>query len=224
MSEFNEFENQNTDNDATPEEATENITPAEEVTQANEAAETETFETVEEPSAPEHGSWKKEVVEWVSSIAIALVIALILRNFVFTLVKVDGTSMVPTLQHNERLVVTRLGYTPQFGDIIVFTPRNRTEPFIKRVIGMPGQTVVINNQTGDVVVDGVKIDEPYINNQTLSAQSTFTVPEGHVFVMGDNRGNSHDSRAEDVGFVSFESIMGKANLRIWPFNRIGVLK
>jgi signal peptidase I len=222
MSETNEFDNENSGINNEPEDNNEN--QISENPQSEQEPEMNTAETVGVTYLPQ-SNWKREVLEWVSSIAIALVIALVLRNFVFTLVKVDGTSMVPTLQNNERLVVVRIGYKPQANDIVIFTPRNRTEPFIKRVIGMPGQTVEIDNRTGDVFVDGEKLNEPYINNKTTSPVTTvFEVPENHVFVMGDNRGNSHDSRAEDVGFVSYDSIMGKAVFRLWPFNSFGTLK
>ncbi len=167
---------------------------------------------------------KKEIFEWVSSIVIAIIVALILKNYVVTLVRVDGTSMVPTLQNAERLVVVRLGYKPQSGDIVIFHPPNGREPYVKRIIGMPGQEIFIDNSTGKVYVDGDELDEPYINNKTTSGASQFTVPENHVFVMGDNRMNSHDSRRADVGYISFDAIMGKAVFRVWPLSQIGTLK
>jgi signal peptidase I len=168
----------------------------------------------------------REIMDWVICIAVAFAIAFVLRTFVVTLVNVDGQSMVPTLRHGDRLVVVRLFYKPKQFDIIIFHPRNRSkEPYVKRVIGMPGQTVAINNDTGEVSVNGKTLDEPYINNRTrgMTGTNSWTVPENHVFVMGDNRGNSHDSRNTDVGFVSFESILGGAVFRVWPFASFGKL-
>lgn len=186
--------------------------------------ETNETEAVTEVPAGKEFNLKKEIYEWVSSILIALVIALLLRNFVLTLVKVDGTSMVPTLHHGERLVVIRLGYKPQAGDVIIFNPPNGRDPYVKRVIGVGGQEVFIDNSTGKVYVDGEELDEPYINNKTVSTMAQFTIPQDHIFVMGDNRQNSHDSRNADVGFISNDAVMGKAVFRIWPFSKVGLIK
>lgn len=166
----------------------------------------------------------REISEWIISIVVALAIALLLRNFVVIFAKVDGESMIPTLHHNERLVVWRLGYSPENGDIVILDPPSGRGPYVKRVIATEGQTLKIDNLTGNVFVDGEKIDEPYINNKTVSrGQEEYVVPEGHTFVMGDNRGNSHDSRSQDVGFIKNESIYGEVVLRIWPLNVFGTV-
>ena len=169
-------------------------------------------ETVSETGTPSEVPKKsagREALEWVASILIAVVVALLLRNYVITFVRVDGSSMVPTLTNNDRLIVIRLGYKPQAGDII------------KRVIGMPGQTVKIT-ETGDVYVDGEKLDEPYTNTKTnIVSASEYTVPENCVFVMGDNRMHSHDSRSEDVSFIPYKNVLGKVVCRVWPLNKIG---
>ncbi len=167
-------------------------------------------------------SLQREVLEWVLSIVIAVVVALIIRNFVFTVVKVEGTSMVPTLQNNDRLIVWRLGYEPKEGDIIVLHQKGE-HPFIKRIIATEGQTVDINFRTHKVFVDGVELDEPYINQPTAeTGDVTFpvTVSEDSVFVMGDNRNNSRDSRFQSVGMVAEEDIIGKAIWRFFPLNNI----
>lgn len=169
-------------------------------------------------------SKSREMFEWVASILIALVIALVLRNYVVTFVRVDGTSMVPTLQNNERLIVVRLGYQPKAGDIIILNPPVGRGPYVKRVIGMPGQTVSIDNATGNVYIDGVLQKEPYINNNTTSNKSEYVVPDNCVFVMGDNRGVSHDSRSSDVGFIPYESVLGKVVFRVWPFTKFGLIE
>ncbi len=176
------------------------------------------------PSEPPKKSAAREAGEWVLSIAVALVIALLLRNYVVSFVRVDGSSMVPTLINGERLIVVRCGYKPHAGDIIILNPPSGRGPYVKRVIGMPGQTVKIDNETGDVFIDGEKLDEPYINNKTTSHQSEFVVPENSVFVMGDNRGSSHDSRSADVSFIPYKNVLGKVICRVWPFNKFGKIE
>ena len=177
------------------------------------------FEVVEEVVKK---STQREILEWVLSIAIAVVLALVIRNFVFTVVKVEGSSMVPTLQNNDRLIVWRLGYTPANGDIIVLHQKGE-HPFIKRIIATEGQTIDIDFDTHQVYVDGVKLDEPYINQPTSETGDVIfpvTVPENAVFVMGDNRNNSRDSRFQNVGMVAHEDIIGKAIFRFFPFSSI----
>lgn len=181
-------------------------------------------ETVSETGTPSEVPKKsagREALEWVASILIAVVVALLLRNYVITFVRVDGSSMVPTLTNNDRLIVIRLGYKPQAGDIIILNPSTGRAPYVKRVIGMPGQTVKIT-ETGDVYVDGEKLDEPYTNTKTnIVSASEYTVPENCVFVMGDNRMHSHDSRSEDVSFIPYKNVLGKVVCRVWPLNKIG---
>lgn len=168
----------------------------------------------------------REIAEWVCSIAIALIIALVLRNYVVILARVDGNSMLPTLHNNERLVVWRLGYEAEAGDIVILDPPSGRGPYVKRVIATEGQVVKIDNMSGEVYVDGEKLSEPYINNKTytMTGESEFIVPEGHTFVMGDNRGNSHDSRSADVSYIDEDKIYGKVVFRIWPINALGAVK
>lgn len=169
----------------------------------------------------------KEIFEWLQAIVVAVVIAMAIRTFVFTLVNVDGQSMEPTLHDNDRLIVTRLAYTPKKGDIIIFRPDcDPDRPYVKRIIAMPGDTIDINQETGDVSVNGEIIDEPYIKERIRNFGSVSfpaVVPENHVFVMGDNRNHSKDSRYQEVGMVSYESIIGKASFRFWPFSDWGTL-
>lgn len=172
-------------------------------------------------------SFAKEVFEWIQAIVVAVVIAMMIRTFFFTLVNVDGASMEPTLHDNDRLFVTRLAYTPEKGDIIIFRPDcDPDRPYVKRVIAMPGDTIDINKETGDVTVNGEIIDEPYIKERVRTfGNFSFpaVVPENHVFVMGDNRNHSKDSRFQEVGMVSYDSIIGKASFRFWPFEDWGTL-
>lgn len=180
-------------------------------------------------------NWKNEFFEWTEAIVIAVVIAVIIRSFLFTLVSVEGASMENTLHTGDRLFVRRIGYTPQNGDVIVFTPEGKPNtPYIKRVIATPGQTIDIDFSKGVVMVDGKILEEDYIKVPTKrSGDVTFpvTVPDGHFFAMGDNRGNSHDSRNSDVGstdnksgLVKNETLIGKAVFRIWPFSVIGLIR
>lgn len=170
-------------------------------------------------------SVQREILEWVQAIAIAVVLALLVRTFVFTVVKVDGQSMEPTLQNSDRMIVWRLGYKPKAGDVVVFNPPGYAKNvyWIKRVIATEGQTVKIDYKTNSVYVDGKKIDEPYLGEEMLDPSGDYditeiTVPKDCVFAMGDNRNHSTDSRF--VGCISEDSIVGEANLRFWPLNKI----
>ena len=181
-------------------------------------------------------NWGREIFEWVACFAIAIVIALLLKNFLFTLVKVDGASMNPTLTHGDRLFTRVLGYTePKAGDIIIFHPpvgENNKAPkkdiaFVKRVIAVEGQTVDINSH-GEVIVDGEVLSEDYIKEKIdtrylMTTEFPFEVPADTVFVLGDNRNNSHDSRSADIGAVPLDNIMGKAEFRLWPLGSFGGL-
>lgn len=166
-----------------------------------------------------------EIKDWVISIAIAVVLALFIRHFVVELYLVDGPSMRPTLQNQERLVVNKFIYNlhdPERGDILVFQyPKDPSRDFIKRVIAIPGDTIEIKD--GHIYVNGELKNEPYILSTTRGDYPLATVPEGHIFVMGDNRNNSEDSRFADVGMVPFDLIKGKAVLIFWPIDKIKTL-
>ena len=192
----------------------------------NEKIEISPEENPDEDVKPKKKDWKKELLEWVESLAVAVVVALLIVNFVFTLVTVSGASMEPTLQDKNFLFVLRLGYEPDNGDIIVFKPVSEPKKYyIKRVIATEGQEVDI--RSGKVYVDGEELNEPYIEDITQDRYNESypkTVPENCVFVLGDNRDNSRDSRdAIGVGMVSEDSIVGKAWFRLFPFNKIGGL-
>jgi signal peptidase I len=164
----------------------------------------------------------EEIKDWVISILIAVVLAFFIRYFIVELYMVEGPSMRPTLVNGERLVVNKFLYrfkTPERGEIIVFRyPRDPSRDFIKRVIGVPGDTVEIKE--GRVFVNGQLQNETYILEKTRGSYPLATVPAGHVFVMGDNRNNSEDSRFRDVGFVSGELIKGKAVFVFWPIDQL----
>lgn len=159
--------------------------------------------------------------DFVSVLVSAVVAIAFIFMFVFRVVGVVGTSMVPTLNDGDWLFITAGDPHPQYGQVIIITQPNWfDEPIVKRIIATENQTVDINFEKGEVFVDGVQLDEPYINNLTLNQEDgvTFplTVPEGHVFVMGDNRQGSTDSRSEKIGFIDENYILGVVKVR--PFN------
>ena len=164
----------------------------------------------------------EEIKDWIISILIAVVLAFFIRYFIVELYMVEGPSMRPTLINGERLVVNKFLYrfkTPERGEIVVFRyPRDPSRDFIKRIIAVPGDTIEIKD--GRVFVNGQLQNETYILEKTRGSYPLATVPAGHVFVMGDNRNNSEDSRFRDVGMVSFEMIKGKAVFIFWPVEQI----
>ena len=166
------------------------------------------------------GSLGEEIKDWVGSIVIAVVLAMIIRTFVVELYLVDGPSMRPTLQHAQRLVVNKFIYhfrAPEKGEVLIFRyPKDPSRDFIKRVIAVPGDTIEIKD--GNVFVNGELQNEDYILSKCRGDYPKSTIPEGHIFVMGDNRNNSEDSRFPDVGFVPFDLIKGKAMLVFWPLD------
>lgn len=170
-------------------------------------------------------SFLKELYEWVQAIAVAMVLALLINQFVFAMVQVEGSSMLPTLESKERLVVTKLFYRPKAKDIVVVKSHQLGKYIIKRVIAVPGDVLDIDAATGDVSVNGEVIDEPYILEKLRSGGNAnsypLTVPEGFVFVMGDNRNNSQDSR--NLGLIAYEDVVGRAALRVMPFSKFGGL-
>ena len=181
-------------------------------------------EEEEEEFSYEGFDWKKEIKEWLQAILFALVIGYFIINFVFATVRVEGQSMDPTLSHGDRLIVWRLGYEPENGDIVVLEPPiyNVDDYYVKRVIATEGQTVqIINNH---VYVNGEVLDEPYIQGNVSALDSRYelpqAIPEGACFVLGDNREHSSDSRA--FGLVPNDHIMGEVKLRVWPLNSLGV--
>lgn len=174
---------------------------------------------------------KKNKIRWIkifdlcSSIIAAMVIIFVLFTFVCRPTSVIGDSMLPTLQNGNWLVTTRKA-NYEYGDIVIITqPNIHNEPLIKRVIATEGQSIDINFTSGQVFVDGKELDEPYINEITHSSSDVVfpvKVPDGCVFVMGDNRNRSSDSRGSGVGFIDTRYILGKAQFRVLPFGAFDI--
>ncbi|MCI2059015.1 MAG: signal peptidase I [Oscillibacter sp.] len=175
--------------------------------------------------------------EWVQALVCSVLAVVLLFTFAVRLIGVDGHSMVPTLQNGDRLLVVnaQLDGSYRRGDIVVLRKASfLTEPIVKRVIATAGQTVDIDFTAGSVFVDGQKLEEDYINDLTTLEEGTpfpLTVPEGCIFVMGDNRNNSTDSRDSRVGTVDLRCVIGRAVFLAFPgpdsesgrreFSRIG---
>ena len=165
----------------------------------------------------------KEIWEWVRSIIIAVILALLFRMFVVEHFLVDGQSMYPTLQDNERIIVNKLVYhlqEPEYGEIIVFEYQENRD-FIKRVVAQEGDTVEISDNR--LYVNNAEVEEPYINKNSVEDYGPVTVPPGQYFVLGDNRANSRDSRYDDVGFVAGDEVKGRASVVFWPFDEARLL-
>lgn len=161
--------------------------------------------------------------DWVIPIFISIVLAICINKFLIFKVYIPSSSMVPTLNVDDRLLVTRV-YNPeklQRGDIVVFDSDELNETVIKRLIGLPGDTIKIDGTA--VYVNGKKLDEPYVE-YPLESYGTYKVPEGKYFFLGDNRANSNDSRFWKDPYIDADKIQGKAQVKIYPLSQIGFLK
>lgn len=170
-------------------------------------------------------SKRENTYEWIQCILLALIVCVILFVFFVRVVDVNGWSMYPTLENADKMIVSNLFYTPKQGDIIVFQKDSYADyDLVKRVIATEGQTVEIDFDKHIVYVDGVALNEPYIAEPTvnrLDFAGVQVVPEGCVFVMGDNRNDSCDSRDERIGMVDVRSIIGKVYFVAYPFDHFG---
>lgn len=167
-----------------------------------------------------------EVYEWVESCVIAMGVVLLIFAFVARTATVSGPSMLPTLHDGDRLLLLQAGYhDPQYGDVVVIDRSQKGEPpIIKRVIGRAGDEIDIDFESGQVRRNGKLLHEPYLNEPTLTRRDVVfpvTVPEGSVFVMGDNRNHSVDSRTQEIGMVDLRRVMGRAVYRFLPFGSAG---
>jgi len=166
----------------------------------------------------------KIVKDWVLPVVIAIIVALLMKKFVLYTVYIPSESMVPTLNVDDRLIVTKVHNVDKLkrGDIIVFESKEFNDTFIKRLIGLPGDEIKISN--GEVSVNGEKIQEDYVKNNDLDYKGSFKVPDGKYFFLGDNRSNSMDSRYWSNPYISGKYIQGKAQFKIYPFSDLGILK
>jgi signal peptidase I len=171
-----------------------------------------------------------DIYEWVGTLSFVLVVFVLLFSFVFREVGVDGISMMNTLNNGDRLIMLSIGYKPQHDDIVVIYVKNLQKPIVKRVIATAGQTVNIDYAAHRVYVNGVLQDEPFIKNPTAFMgnppilEMPVTVPAGCVFVMGDNRNESIDSRSGEIGMINTKYILGKAIIRYFPTGDMKFIK
>lgn len=193
-------------------------------------AKTKPEEVMEGAQKPEEE--KSELFDWLQCIVFALIVCILVFLFIGRTVGVIGGSMENTLYEGERLVISKLFYTPEYGDIVVLRQDTfRNEPIVKRVIATEGQTVDIDFEECVVYVDGVALDEPYTKDygnylyyDPQDFDGEITVPDGCVFVMGDNRNGSTDSRTDSIGCVDARKILGKVIFRMAPLDRIGFVE
>lgn len=193
----------------------------------------ETAQTHNETGIPQGGSsFVRSILEWTETIVMAVILVAVVFTFIARVITVDGRSMEPTYYNGDRVLVTNLAGSAQQGDIVIVVGA-LDEPIIKRVVATEGQTVDFDPQSGEVVVDGkilpgsvFGIEDgityvPDIPGQVLEFPQT--VPEGCVFVLGDNRDNSTDSRFQDVGMVDCRNILGKVVFNLFPFSKAGLV-
>lgn len=169
---------------------------------------------------------KGEILSWVKLIVTAFIIAYILKTFIFQIAYVKGPSMEPTLYQGQVLIVSKLSYRigkPNRGEIVVINDKKENKDLIKRVIGLPEETIEIKED--HVYIDGNILPEDYINVPTYeNGFKKSKTSKSQYFVLGDNRIESRDSRSDTLGFVEEKNIIGKAVFRLWPLNKIGILK
>jgi len=178
--------------------------------------------------------WRNEGVEWFKALSLGIIVFVAIRTFFFSNYVVEGESMLPTLEDGNKVVVNKIGFEAndlQRFDVIVFHA-NEQEDYVKRIIGLPGDT--INYRDDQLYINGEQIDEPFLEKYrsklfggVLTGDFTLeevtgkvTIPEGYIFVLGDNRRGSWDSR--HFGLIAVEQIVGKVNLRYWPLDEMDV--
>ena len=180
----------------------------------------------------------RDLYEWVQSLVGSVLVVVAIFTFVIRMMGVDGHSMLNTLQHGDRLLVVNsmLYHDYKYGDIVILRKNGvfDDDPIVKRVIATGGQTVEIDYDAGVVYVDGVALDEPYIREpmgvpytpsayDSTGVQTHWEVPEGSIFVMGDNRNKSTDSRDARLGTIDEDYVLGKVVCGLWPPSKIGPL-
>ncbi|MFX3631343.1 MAG: signal peptidase I [Candidatus Pristimantibacillus sp.] len=196
--------------------------------------------SVLEPAPAKNGKAYKEIVEWIKALAIAVLLVFVIRTFLFSPFIVEGPSMKPNFETGERLIVNKILFEirqPKHGEVVVFHVPDQGRDFIKRVIALPGETIRVEGD--DVYVNEEKIEEPYIKKAVQAAHDSgqlyntgsnlpngkvteTVVPEGTIFAMGDNRGDSQDSR--DIGYINKDELIGRADVIFWPLDKLSIIK
>ncbi len=173
-------------------------------------------------------SKNQNMLEWYEALISAAVVLVLLFSFFFRIIQVDGSSMYPTLTDGDKLIVWGAGYTPDRGDVVIVDSyTSYGKPLVKRVIAKGGDTISIDYSVGTVTVNGEVLQEDYLAEPThlsYDVEFPYTVPEGTVFVMGDNRNNSLDSRSSGIGCIEETDILGKVLVCFLPFQNMGIVK
>ena len=194
---------------------------------------------IEKKTKEKNSNPYKNVFDWIEMFVLAIFVVLLVFSFFVRVCTVDGRSMEKTLASGEKVAIWELGYTPKAGDIVVVQSHTYdNKPLVKRVIAVGGQTMKIDFLTWEITVDGKKVKEDYAYNFNgsrwmesadyysvvagyIDDEGVVTVPEGYVFVLGDNRNNSRDSRFSEIGFVENQEVMGKVFFSLSDFSSIG---
>ena len=172
---------------------------------------------------------RREIYDWIYCLSVALIICVVIFAFFIRLIDVRGTSMNPTLNNNDKMLVSGLFYEPKVGDVVVFK-KDEYDPeraLVKRVIAVEGQVINMDFDRGIVDVDGVPLEEDYRmepDTYMIDFIGPQTVPEGCVFVMGDNRNASTDSRKKEIGMVDTRLILGRAYAVVYPLSQVRTIK
>ena len=184
----------------------------------------------EESRLSDRDALKVDLYFWLQALVMALVGLILVFTFIGRIIGVDGSSMMPTLHDHDMLLLQSIGYTPESGDVVVLSKKSFREgqPIVKRVIAVGGQTVDIDYAAGTVAVDGVALEEDYINEAMYELPPDYAthveVPKGSIFVMGDNRNKSSDSRDPRLGTVDVRYVLGRAEWVVFPLTRLGAVR
>lgn len=204
----------------------------------------QTGEPIMEEKRKEKTDWKQDLFDWLQLLVAVLVVVVGMFTFFVGIIGVEGSSMYPTLHNGDLMLVQRIAYTPEAGDVIVLRKDNTFEDraLVKRIIATGGQTVYIDYDANTVTVDGQVLEEPYLNYEFDNnrygddylaltggqdpqyVNTEFTVPEGYVFVCGDNRNYSSDSRGVLLGMVDERYVIGRVLMVFFPFPHFGIVR